>query len=75
MNQQEIAHQIKMLNIYRSNLRILINQAAMYGEPKFVPLYLVNNILMQMENIQRIKDSLGAHYTEDAIDRFQLPGK
>ena len=74
MNQQEIAHQIKMLNIYRSNLRILINQAAMYGEPKFVPLYLVNNILTQMENIQRIKDSLGAHYTEEPIDRFQLPG-
>ena len=74
MNQQEIAHQIKLLNIYRSNLRILINQAEMYGDVKLLPMYLINNILTQMENIQHIKSVLGTYYTEEPIDRFQLPG-
>jgi hypothetical protein len=66
----ESDHLLALLNQYRANLKQLLIQRALHGKAN-VPLSIINGIVLERENIARVKSQLrkqGITVPDKAID-------
>ncbi|HJZ48050.1 MAG TPA: hypothetical protein VKE41_12820 [Roseiflexaceae bacterium] len=57
-SQEDINHQLRLLEIHRRNLAHLVKQAAHYGGEDETPVYIANSLQENRDNIRRIKGIL-----------------
>ena len=61
VDNQDVIHNQKMLEIHRTNLKQLLEQVAQYGGEQFAPLEKLNGIAAVRKNIQQNKETLRSY--------------